>query len=76
MIPRYLLLVVFLLLPLASRARGQVSPPDPEAPRPIDAFDTVFLEEMTWMEIRDALRDGKTTVIVATGGWSRTAPTW
>ncbi|MGD8359891.1 MAG: creatininase family protein [Gemmatimonadota bacterium] len=68
MIPRCFLLVVFLLLPLASRARGQVPPPDPDEPRPIDAFDTIFLEEMTWMEIRDALRDGKTTAIVATGG--------
>jgi creatinine amidohydrolase len=74
MIPRSLLLVVFLLLPLASQARGQVPPPDPNAPRPIDAFDTVFLEEMTWMEIRDALRDGKNTAIVATGGVEQNGP--
>ena len=30
--------------------------PDPESPRPIAAEDTVFLEAMTWMEIRDAIR--------------------
>jgi creatinine amidohydrolase/Fe(II)-dependent formamide hydrolase-like protein len=48
--------------------------PDPDAPRPIDALDTVFLEEMTWMEARDALRAGKDTVIVATGGVEQNGP--
>src|SRR3954449_4950848 len=48
--------------------------PDPEASRPIDALDTVFLEEMTWMEVRDALRAGKDTVIVATGGMEQNGP--
>ena len=36
--------------------------------RPIDARDSVFIEELTWMEVRDALKAGKDTVIVATGG--------
>jgi creatinine amidohydrolase len=44
------------------------------APRPIAALDTVFLEEMTWMEVRDALRDGKTTVLVPTGGIEQNGP--
>lgn len=48
--------------------------PDPKSPRPIEAFDTVFTEEMTWMEIRDALAAGKTTVIVATGGVEQNGP--
>jgi creatinine amidohydrolase/Fe(II)-dependent formamide hydrolase-like protein len=48
--------------------------PDPEMPRPVDAYDTVFLEEMTWIEVRDALRAGKTTVIVATGGIEQNGP--
>ncbi len=48
--------------------------PDPEMPRPIDAFDTVFLEEMTWLEVRDAMRAGKTTVIVPTGGIEQNGP--
>lgn len=48
--------------------------PDPASPRPIEAFDTVFTEEMTWMEIRDALAAGKTTVIVATGGVEQNGP--
>jgi hypothetical protein len=42
--------------------------PDPNLPRPIPAHDTVLMEDMTWMEIRDAMRSGKNTVIVATGG--------
>jgi len=48
--------------------------PDPNTPRPIEALDTVFLEEMTWMEIRDALRAGKDTVIVSTGGVEQNGP--
>lgn len=45
-----------------------------DAPRPIAALDTVFLEEMTWMEVRDAVRSGKTTVLVPTGGIEENGP--
>lgn len=48
--------------------------PDPESVRPIAAPDTVFIEDMTWMEVRDALRGGKTTAIVATGGVEQNGP--
>ena len=48
--------------------------PDPTAPRPIDALDSVFIEELTWMEVRDALKAGKTTAIVATGGIEQNGP--
>jgi creatinine amidohydrolase/Fe(II)-dependent formamide hydrolase-like protein len=48
--------------------------PDPDTPRPIDALDTVFIEEMTWMEVRDALKDGKTTAIVGAGGVEQNGP--
>jgi creatinine amidohydrolase/Fe(II)-dependent formamide hydrolase-like protein len=44
------------------------------APRPIEAFDTVWLEELTWMEVRDAIAAGKTTVIVPTGGIEQNGP--
>jgi len=30
--------------------------------------DTVFIEELTWTEVRDAIKAGKTTVIFPTGG--------
>jgi creatinine amidohydrolase/Fe(II)-dependent formamide hydrolase-like protein len=42
--------------------------------RPVDALDTVFIEEMTWLEVRDALKAGKTTVIVPTGGVEPNGP--
>lgn len=48
--------------------------PDPESPRPIAAVDTVFIEDMTWMEVRDAMRAGSNTVIVATGGIEQNGP--
>ena len=48
--------------------------PDPNGLRPIGALDTVFIEEMTWMEVRDAMRVGKDTVIVATGGVEQNGP--
>jgi creatinine amidohydrolase/Fe(II)-dependent formamide hydrolase-like protein len=48
--------------------------PDPNGPRPIEAADTVFIEDMTWMEVRDAMNSGKDTVIVATGGIEQNGP--
>ena len=38
------------------------------------APDTVFLEELTWTEVRDALADGTTTVIIPTGGTEQNGP--
>ena len=35
---------------------------------PSQAPDTVFIDELTWEETRDALKAGKTTVIIPTGG--------
>lgn len=35
---------------------------------PSQAPDTVFIEELTWEETRDAIKSGKTTVIIPTGG--------
>jgi len=52
----------------------QAASPDPDMPRPIAARDTVFIEEMTWLEVRDAMRAGKTTAIVATGGVEMNGP--
>ncbi|HEY7142381.1 MAG TPA: creatininase family protein [Methylomirabilota bacterium] len=35
---------------------------------------TVFLEELTWTEIRDLVRSGATTIIVPTGGTEQNGP--
>jgi creatinine amidohydrolase/Fe(II)-dependent formamide hydrolase-like protein len=48
--------------------------PDPNSPRPIAAVDSVFIEDLTWMEVRDALKAGKNTVLVATGGVEQNGP--
>ena len=36
--------------------------------------DTVFLEQLTWDEVRDSIAAGKTTVIVPTGGTEQNGP--
>jgi creatinine amidohydrolase len=48
---------------LASVARGFAQGPD-----------TVFLEELTWTEVRDRVRSGTTTIIVPTGGTEQNGP--
>jgi creatinine amidohydrolase/Fe(II)-dependent formamide hydrolase-like protein len=55
---------------------GQPAAPGPPRPTfetapagtPSQAPDTVFIEELTWEETRDALKAGTRTVIVPTGG--------
>src|SRR5262245_31900633 len=68
--------------------RGQRPPQTPEQqaeaakrreaaanePRPIDAFDSVWTEELTWMEVRDAIKSGKTTGLILTGGVESNGP--
>ena len=41
---------------------------------PLTPPDTVWLEEMTWMDVRDAIKAGKTTVIIPTGGIEPNGP--
>ena len=41
---------------------------------PLTPPDTVWLEEMTWMDVRDAMKAGKTTVIISTGGIEPNGP--
>ena len=38
------------------------------------ASDTVFLEDLTWTELRDQIRSGKTTIIVPIGGTEQNGP--
>src|SRR5215207_1914208 len=45
-----------------------------DAPNPLAAPNTVWLEEMTWMDARDAIKGGKTTVIIPTGGFEPNGP--
>lgn len=52
----------------------QAFAPDPQSPRPIKARDSVWIEQLTWMEIRDGIKSGKTTVIIPTGGVEQNGP--
>jgi creatinine amidohydrolase len=45
-----------------------------DTPNPLPAPDTVWLEELTWMDVRDALAAGKTTVVIPTGGVEPNGP--
>lgn len=66
--------------------RGQQTPEQREAaqraayeeeaakPRPIDALDSVWIEELTYMEVRDAMKAGKTTALVFTGSTEQNGP--
>jgi creatinine amidohydrolase len=45
-----------------------------KAPRPIPAVDSVWTEELTWMEVRDAIQAGKTTGLILTGGVESNGP--
>jgi len=38
------------------------------------APDTVLLEELTWTEVRDAVRAGRTTIIIPSGGTEQNGP--
>ncbi len=45
-----------------------------DTPNPLPEADTVWLEEMTWMDVRDALNAGTTTAIIPTGGMEPNGP--
>lgn len=42
--------------------------------RPIDAIDSVWIERLTVLEVRDFIKAGKTTGIIATGGVESNGP--
>lgn len=80
----------FVLLAGVAQAQQDRRPPDPrsrgggdcrdsvyncaDTPNPIPTPNTVWMEEMTWMDVRDALKAGKTSVIIATGGMEPNGP--
>lgn len=52
-----------LVVVLSSTGNARAQPPD-----------TVFLAELTWTELRDAIAQGKTTVLLPTGGTEQNGP--
>ena len=43
-------------------------------PRPIEALDNVWIEQLTMLEVRDALKEGKTAALILTGGIEENGP--
>jgi creatinine amidohydrolase/Fe(II)-dependent formamide hydrolase-like protein len=66
--------LVFAFAAIALPAVVLAQDPDPDTPRPIDIHDTVWLEELTWMEVRDLMQAGKRTVLIPTGGVEQNGP--
>ena len=68
--------IILLLSVAAAFSQEKPDPvaPDPNSLRPIAAADSIRIDEMTWMEVRDALKAGKDTVIVAAGGIEQNGP--
>jgi creatinine amidohydrolase/Fe(II)-dependent formamide hydrolase-like protein len=60
---------VLAVLSSAAPAKAQVENV-PSLPTPA----SVFLEDLTWVELRDAIAAGKTTVIIPTGGTEQNGP--
>jgi len=73
-----------------ARPQGQRPAPDPrsigggncadnpyncvDVVNPLPPTNSVWLEEMTWIDVRDALKAGKTNIIIATGGIEPNGP--
>lgn len=43
-------------------------------PRPIDLHDSVWIENLTMLEVRDLMKAGKTTALILTGGIEENGP--
>jgi creatinine amidohydrolase len=46
----------------------------PDTPRPIEAGSSLWAEELTFMEVRDLVKAGTTTIIIGTGGVEQNGP--
>lgn len=66
---------LFLGLPLLLGCGASADEAAPEAAQaPVAAVNTVFIEEMTWTEIREAIDNGTTTIVLATAGTEQNGP--
>jgi creatinine amidohydrolase len=65
---------VVLLMLCAPTMSAQRRAFDLTTARPIAAADKVWIEELTWMEIRDAMKAGKTTALIVAGSTEQNGP--
>lgn len=77
--------VLAMAAPVGAQQRRQMTPEERAAreaarreamaePRPIEAMESLWMEELTWMELRDAIQGGHTTALVLTGGVESNGP--
>src|ERR1700682_1710307 len=59
--PRILILIVSVIIAWASSAAAQ-------------SGESLFLDELTWTELRDLIQSGKTTIIIPIGGTEQSGP--
>lgn len=86
---RHTITAILLALPLVMSAQSQRPQMTPEEraaqakqryeaelarPRPIAAHDSVWLEDLTYLEARDAIKGGKTTALVFAGSTEQNGP--
>jgi creatinine amidohydrolase/Fe(II)-dependent formamide hydrolase-like protein len=69
---RLVLLLVAVLLPATPSAQRPADAPETKAAG--KAPDSVFIEDLTWAEVRDAIKAGTTTVIIGTAGTEQKGP--
>lgn len=62
------------LASLSACGSGDADPAMAQADAPAEAQRRVFIEEMTWTEIRDAVAGGATTVVLPTAGTEQNGP--
>ncbi len=67
-----LLAAAAVLMPAGAHAQRRAF--DLTTPRPIPAADKVWIEELTWMEVRDAMTAGKTTALIVAGSTEQNGP--
>jgi hypothetical protein len=46
----------------------------PDAPRPIEPGTSLWAEELTFMDVREAVKAGTTTIVIGTGGVEQNGP--
>ncbi|MDH5591139.1 MAG: creatininase family protein [Gemmatimonadota bacterium] len=66
--------VLAAVLAAPATAQQTLSQEELNQPRPIDMHESVWIEELTWMEVRDLMAAGKRTVIIPTGGIEQNGP--
>jgi len=71
---RFVMSLAAVAIVMAPGVQAQRRAFDLTTPRPIPAADKVWIEELTWMEVRDAMTAGKTTALIVAGSTEQNGP--